>query len=408
GRKIYPVEHPTLGFPRTLEALSEYDVVIHSDIKKDSFTAKQLESIARLVEEKGGGFVMIGGNSAFGKGGYHRTILDRIIPVAMEQENDSQNTPFRIQMARPAWTHPIVNFGANFAETKMIWTEKFPALYGFNKVDRAKPGATVLAENPAYRSRYGAGVLLAVQEVGNGRSMAFTSDTTRTWGRDFEALWGEPVRPGAVTEENCDRRYYRQFWVNAIRWLASGKVGRTNNPVTLELAQSQCRPDETVAASVKVRDTELSEVGDAKVSIFLVNTGKTNLPVQARFDAASRTYVADLHPGIGGTFTVTAVAERSGIRLGDDRQLLVAENADLEMADVRARPEFMAALASSSKGENYTGKSGVASPAYAFAKAPPPKIEYRRASVWDKGIWLALILGLLATEWAVRRKKGLA
>ncbi len=409
GEKIYPVEHPTKGFPRTLSGLLEYDVVIHSDIKKESFTGGQLENIAHLVEQNGGGFVMIGGNSAFGKGGYHRTILDRIIPVAMEQDNDSQNTPFRLQIARGAWTHPVLNIGSTLEETQLIWTKKFPALYGFNRVDRAKPGATVLAENPMYRSPYGTGLLLAVQEIGKGRSMAFTSDTTRTWGRDFETLWGEPRHAGPVTEENCDSRYYRQFWVNAIRWLASGKMGRTNSPVTLELAQSQVLPNETIQAKVTVRDSELNEVSNAEVSLILSSAGTTNSPIRAQYDAPNRCYVADVRTPAAGTYIVTAVAHRSGARLGDDPQLLVSESADMEMADVRARPEFMAKLAKDSNGETFalTGGANV-SPAYAFAKAPAPTVEYRRTAAWDKSVWLGTILGLLATEWALRRVKGLA
>ena len=76
--------------------------------------------------------------------------------------------------------------------------------------------------------------------------MAFTSDTTRTWGKDFETLWGERINPALpLNEFNCDSRYYRQFWVNAIRWLAAARIGRTNSAVTLELAQSYCLPDES-------------------------------------------------------------------------------------------------------------------------------------------------------------------
>lgn len=130
GEKIYPVEHPREGFPRTLAGLLEYDVVIHSDIKKESFTSEQLQNIARLVEQHGGGFVVIGGNSAFGKGGYHRTVLDRIIPVAMEQESDSQSTAFHMQLARGALAHPIMTIGTTPEETLKIWTSKFPMLYG--------------------------------------------------------------------------------------------------------------------------------------------------------------------------------------------------------------------------------------------------------------------------------------
>ncbi len=410
GQKIYPVEHPTRGFPRTLSELLEYDVVIHSDIRKESFTAAQLQNMAKLVEEYGGGFVMIGGNSAFGKGGYHRTILDRIIPVAMASNDDSENSHFKIQVPRAAFSHPIMSIGTSREETEMIWGRKFPWLYGYNKVLRAKPGAIVLGQNPSYQNASGAGLLLAVQEIGKGRSMAFTSDTTRTWGRDFETLWGEPIRGGApVSEQNCDGRYYRQFWVNAIRWLASGKVGRTNNPVTLELAQSQCVPGETISASVKVRDNELHEISDAQVSLYLGAPGGTNKPVLARFDATTRAYRGEIRANSPGTFTVTAVADQNRARLGDDKQLLVSEAVDVEMNDVRARPDFMATLAKESHGEKFSlAQKNPAPPGYIFAKAPPPIIEYRRTAFWDKSIWMTLILALLATEWAVRRVRGLA
>src|SRR5258708_19116469 len=187
--------------------------------------------------------------------------------------------------------HPLMALGATREETEQIWTEKFPALYGCNLVDRAKPGATVLGVDAVGRNQYGPRLLLAVQNVGKGRSMAFTSDTTRSWGRDFETTWGEPINPALpLTERNCDSRYYRQFWVNAVRWLASGRIGRTNSPVTLELAQSYCSPEEKVEATVKVRDAQLRSVEGAEVTLVLTDTSKSNPPVKAVFDRVSQAY----------------------------------------------------------------------------------------------------------------------
>lgn len=409
GEKVYPVEHPTHGFPRTLEALLDYDVIIHSDIRKESFSAEQLQNMARLVEEYGGGFVMIGGNSAFGKGGYHRTILDRIIPVAMERENDSQARPLHLRVPPAALNHPLMALGATREETELIWSRKFPLLYGYNLVDRAKPGATVLAEDPSAENAYGPRLLLAVQNIGKGRSMAFTSDTTQSWGKDFERLWGEPVSSGGPAgRQNCDSRYYRQFWVNAVRWLAAGRIGRTNNPVTLELAQSYCAPNEPVAATVKVRDADLKEIGGAEVTLFLVSGGKTNLAVTSRFDPVTRSYRADLLPRVSGDFTVTAVAMSKGQKKGEDRQLLVAEEGDREMADLRAQPQLMANLARASGGKVLPVLAEQAPLPIDFGTPPPITVEYRRTPLWDKSWWLAAILFLLALEWGIRRLSGLA
>ncbi len=410
GEKIYPVEHPTQGFPRTLAELLKYDVVIHSDIRKESFSAEQLQNMARLVEEYGGGFVMIGGHSAFGQGGYHRTILDRIIPVAMEQENDSQSRPFHLKIRPAALAHPLIALGATRAETEQIWTAKFPYLFGLNLVDRAKPGAVVLAEDPSSFNAYGPRLVLAVQNVGKGRSMAFMSDTTRSWGRDFETVWGERINPSLpLAEDNSDRRYFRQFWVNAVRWLAAGRMVRTNSPVTLELAQSGCLPGESVAATVRVRDNEQKPIDGAEVSLVMSSAGRTNPPLKATFDRASQCYAAELVSAQKGDFLVTALATTKGQKLGEDRQLLVCEAGDRELADLRARPELMSNLARLSGGKSFTTTDKLAPDVSSLFGSPPPQtIETRRTPLWDRWWWLGLILMLLGAEWGTRRVNGMA
>jgi hypothetical protein len=79
------------------------------------------------------------------------------------------------------------------------------------------------------------------------------------------------------------------------------------------------------------------------------------------------------------------------------------------MADLRARPAFMATLAKETKGESFSLENGEASsPGYVFAKAPEPKVEFRREPLWDKAVWMSLILGVIGIEWTIRRMRGLA
>ena len=410
GKSVYPVEHPKHGFPKTLEELLHYDVVIHSDILKESFTPDQMRNIAQLVEEYGGGFVMIGGASAFGRGGYHRTILDRVIPVAMERSEDIQTRLIQMQVPTRAWRHPLMMLGSTVEQTRAIWTTKFPKLYGCNLVDHAKAGAIVLGEDPSWRNSSGPVLLMAAQQIGRGRSIAFTSDTTRSWGRDFETLWGEPIDPALpLSEGNCDSRYYRQFWVNAVRWLAAGKRGTTNSVVSLELARNYTTPGDKVAASVKLRDSHLREVTGAEVSVDLSAAGKSSVRFKAAYDPASRSYNAQVLPPYAGDYTVTATATLNGQPLGQDQQLLVSEEMDREMAEVRARPDLMARLAKLSGGQIFAGAiSEEKSFAGVFANKPEEVVNYQRHPLWDKAWLLATVLGLLAAEWSFRRWKGLA
>jgi len=328
----------------------------------------------------------------------------------MEQANDSQARPFRIQVPPSVLSHPLIALGSSREETRNIWTKKLPYLYGLNLVDRAKPGATVLAVDPTSRNEYGPALVLAAQEIGKGRSLAFTSDTTRTWGRDFETKWGEPINPSLpLTESNCDARYYRQFWVNAIRWLASAKMSRTNSPVTLELAQSYSYPNETLAASVTVRDKDMNEIANADVALMVAASGKTNSMVKAAYDSATRSYVANITSSLPGAFAVTARANVKGEKIGEDKQLLVCEEVDREMADVRANPALLSNLARLSGGKMIsTTESNPASIASLFGNVPPASMEYRHTPLWNRWWWLATIVGLLTVEWVARRLVGMA
>ena len=104
-----------------------------------------------------------------------------------------------------------------------------------------------------------------------------------------------------------------------------------------------------------------------------------------------------------------ASAALRGVKLGEDRQLVVCESVDREMADVRAKPDLMAKIAEASHGKVFSAsdKETVAL-ASVFGGAPPVTLEYRRTPLWDRSWWLAAILGLLTIEWAVRRWSGLA
>ena len=82
-QRLHRVDDPRLGFPTTREELLSYDVVICSDIARASFTPEQLDWTVELVNKRGGGFVMIGGHTSFGSGGWDQTVWDGLIPVDM-------------------------------------------------------------------------------------------------------------------------------------------------------------------------------------------------------------------------------------------------------------------------------------------------------------------------------------
>ena len=72
------------AFPRTLPELAGYDGVILSDVPAHKLTDESMTMVRDYVEKLGGGFVMIGGKSSFGVGGYYRTPIEDVLPVKMK------------------------------------------------------------------------------------------------------------------------------------------------------------------------------------------------------------------------------------------------------------------------------------------------------------------------------------
>lgn len=74
------------AIPTSLRELERYDFVILSDVPADQVSLTQQDAIERYVRDLGGGFLMAGGESGFGLGGWQGTRLERLLPVRMDAE----------------------------------------------------------------------------------------------------------------------------------------------------------------------------------------------------------------------------------------------------------------------------------------------------------------------------------
>ncbi len=78
------------GFPGSLKEIERYDFVIVSDVAKDQLELSAQELIERYVRDLGGGFLFAGGEAGYGLGGWHRSTVERILPVRMENEKKKE------------------------------------------------------------------------------------------------------------------------------------------------------------------------------------------------------------------------------------------------------------------------------------------------------------------------------
>jgi hypothetical protein len=324
----------------------------------------------------------------------------------MEFERDIVDQRFTPVLTGAGWQHPIMNLHP--AKNREIWS-RLPAFNGFNRVDRAKPGAVVLMKHPVIRTAHGPAIILAVQEIGKGRSLAFTTDANGWWGELFDTLWGEPIdRSKPLTDANCDVRYYRQFWRNAVRWLAANRLQREQNQVRLILPQTPCPPGTEALAPVTVSNLDGEAVADAGVTVRVLQGGAELFRLGAPYDSTAGCHSTLLQPPGPGRFEVRATARWPDGRTADDAQLLVCAATDSEMAEARARPDLLADIARWSSGRVLSLKSGSGMLADVLATARPAQLEFKREPLLFTWAWLAMIVGLLTLEWVVRRTSGLA
>ena len=70
-------------FPTDLVTLQNSDAIILSNVSADELSTLQMEHIESYVRDLGKGLVIIGGDSTFGRGGYHDTPLEQVSPLEM-------------------------------------------------------------------------------------------------------------------------------------------------------------------------------------------------------------------------------------------------------------------------------------------------------------------------------------
>ncbi len=76
--------------PGSLAGYLPYDALILDDAPGYGISNEKMETIARYVQDTGGGLLMIGGENSFGAGGYYKTPIEKALPVDMDVKSQVQ------------------------------------------------------------------------------------------------------------------------------------------------------------------------------------------------------------------------------------------------------------------------------------------------------------------------------
>jgi len=372
------------GFPKDAETLFEYDAIVLDDLEAEFFTEDQKSLIQKFVSLRGGGFLMLGGQESFSGGEYDKTQIGEMLPVYLDRALSTPDAKYQLSLTREGWLQPWVRIEST-EESEQRRLVSMPKFHTLNVSSSIKPGATVLAtvkssddkEHPA----------LIVQPYGKGRTGALTIG-------DF---WRWQLRSDENNED------LPKAWRQMLRWSVSDVPRR----VEVNVVQKN-DSNRTVEIVVEVRDEEYKPFDNATVAISVQTpSGKKIELVGEPSDTQAGKYQANFVSSEPGAYlaTVDAVAS-DGTDIESRESGWVSEHDIDEFKSLEPNRAFLESLAERSGGE-VVELDELDQFVSSLEHRDVPVTETSSLPWWHNWGMLFLALGLLVSEWGIRRLKGL-
>ncbi|MSP55616.1 MAG: hypothetical protein EXR69_08445 [Myxococcales bacterium] len=370
--------------------LSSFDLVIFQNFDyAPYFESRATELLGNVAEyvRRGGSFVMLGGDRSFDLGEYAGTPIADILPVTLGSPVGADERAGVPRLTPAGARHPVTQLTGSTADNSLAWSQLAP-MYGFNLVTGAASGAAVLLEHPDLKGADGTPMpVLAVREVGKGRTMALTADASWRWSF-AEAGSGQ------------GNQAYLKFWKGAMRWLIGDPAGA---PVTVETARENYAPGEAATALVRVRDVTFAAVDGVAVTAQLSGpegnqqlSGVTDSRGEVRFD---------LPTAMRGAHRITVRAQGRGGAAGDAQTVYGVSTRDPELDEVEPDAVFLQALAAQAGGK-YVAPGGFEPPTR--DESAGRRVRDRRVTPLGTQPVVGAIVAISASlGWFVRRRAGL-
>jgi uncharacterized membrane protein len=379
------------GFPATREELFQYRGLVLGSIEASFFTYDQMRMILDFVSERGGGLLLLGGRRAFAEGGYAGTPIAELMPLELQEPavDDDGPTYFARFQVRPTTlgaNHPATQLVPPGVDPEQFWSA-LPPLSTLNPLERVKPGASTLLVGEG-GDLDGTQVVLAHQRYGRGRVLALTVQDDWLW----------------QMQAPLEDRTHETLWRQLSRWL----VSYVPDPLELRADRSRVQPGEPVVLRAEVRDDAFRTVNSARVEVEVraPSGEETVLPLEWTVHEDG-IFEASFVPNEPGLYRLEGRAEADGVELGDAVAYFEATPLDDELYASERRTELLERIAAETGGRVFEpDRLDALLDELAYADSGATVREYR--DLWDMPAIYLLLVGLLGSEWALRRWKGLS
>ena len=373
------------GFPTTVEQLYRFQAVILGDIEASYFTPAQLAMLQEFVRTRGGGLLMLGGVNSFGLGKYAGTPVAELLPVQITANDGAySDEEYKARVTQSIGVHPVMRLSLDQEENRTLWNQA-PSLIGITPVAGVKSGALTLLTN-----QQGDKPVFAVQNYGEGRVAAFTSGGS--W------YWRVSV-PSTV-------EFHEKFWRQLVRWLAVGAKER----LAVSTDADVYAPGKPAMIRATALAKDLQPVDDAVVTATITDPlgNHEDLPMDWTLSEEG-VYQAQYVPEGEGDYHLAVHVD------GWDMKPVATDfrvaQSTLEAADAGLKEDVLKEMAKIAGGNYFS---------MADARQLPGELEKvvqearfmgmtpEDRDIWDMPFLYALAFALMISEWAIRRRYGLA
>ena len=409
----YPQTTPvseTPRFPETRTQLSEYDVLILGDLGDEHLTPTQQRAIVDFVEVQGKPIIFLPSRRMLGPSGLRNTELAQLLPIDIPRNGCRRHdTEFMLQPTASGRFHPMLQLmdaqhnqasglasnNAADAETRprgtSVW-RNMPALSRSFSGFRMRGGATILME-----SGEGAPILI-LQRAGLGKCLLVAAEGLWQW--DF----------GINTFK--DTRYkdtYSRFWAEVLRWMATNTDDEKLHLTTD--ADSYAIGDTATVTAYLYSEAYRTTQAEATVQFEVVPPEGAPFQRQIRGITETDTDTGNLYSTQfsllqNGTYRIRATASTANQTLGED-QIDIHVHPQLAELEAPQLNEALLKKLASETGGAYVVMADAESLPGNVANVQNPVFVDAERELWSHPLILIAVVGLLGTEWFLRKRIGL-
>lgn len=365
------------------EELSTFDAVVFQNFNHGPYQVSLFLPHLRRYVEEGGAFLMLGGDLSFGNGRYGGSELEAVLPVRLGLGDDLVVEQVRPLPSAAGSAHPVLALG----EGDALWG-RLPPWGAYHRAAGLQPGALALLEHPFDTLAGARTPLVAVREVGRGRTAAILTDGLWRWNFWYAGQAGGSPRPYHRLVNNLLRWLIRDPDLEAVELRAERARVPPREPLTLEIRHAGAQG----RARFSLLDTERDQVVETR-DLGLDGSGRQAVVLQG------------LPPG---AYQASLEVELEGLPAARAEETFVVEGAGREALRPLPRPDLLERLAVASGG--FAGRL----PEDGLERAvidPRPRLRVEASTtrpLLGRAWFLIGLVGLLAAEWFLRRRWGFA